>query len=152
MPHSLSACPSHPLQLKIPLPFLHTPRHSISISRQKNEIQPKITEGIQKQPQTYSGLYLLLMNQYEPPDPDSTAYHTIAWICAPKEEHFCASRMLDEEFNGLEVAEDNNDNTYLYGRISKHYVVIGCLLAGRYGTNSASHVARDMVRMPVITG
>jgi nucleoside phosphorylase len=54
--------------------------------------------------------------------------------------------MLDEEFTGPEISEDNDDNTYVYGRIAQHYVVIGCLPAGRYGTNSAARVARDMVR------
>jgi hypothetical protein len=54
--------------------------------------------------------------------------------------------MLDEEFTGPEISEDHDDNTYVYGRIAKHYVVIGCLPAGRYGTNSAARVARDTVR------
>ncbi|KAJ5151402.1 uncharacterized protein N7482_010654 [Penicillium canariense] len=86
------------------------------------------------------------MNRPEQRDPDSTDSYTVAWICALEEEYFCASRMLDEEFNGPEISEDNDDNTYVYGRIAKHYVVIGCLPAGRYGTNSAARVARDMVR------
>jgi nucleoside phosphorylase len=86
------------------------------------------------------------MNQHEPPNPDSTTSYTIAWICALEEEYFCAGRMLDEEFDGPETSEDKDDNTYIYGRIAKHYVVIGCLPAGRYGTNSAGRVARDMVR------
>ncbi|KAJ6004705.1 hypothetical protein N7540_013074 [Penicillium herquei] len=86
------------------------------------------------------------MNQYDPPNPGSIESYTIAWICALEEEYFCASRMLDEEFTGPDISEDKDDNTYLYGRIAKHYVVIGCLPAGRYGTNSAACVARDMVR------
>ncbi|KAI3119988.1 hypothetical protein CBS147326_9639 [Penicillium roqueforti] len=86
------------------------------------------------------------MNQHEPPNPGSTASYTIAWICALEEEYFCAGRMLDEEYPGPETLEDKDNNTYLYGRIAKHYVVIGCLPAGRYGTNSAANVARDMVR------
>jgi nucleoside phosphorylase len=53
--------------------------------------------------------------------------------------------MLDEEFIGPKT-DDKDDNTYIYGRIAKHYVVIGCLPAGRYGTNSAARVARDMIR------
>ncbi|PKY04550.1 WD domain-containing protein, partial [Aspergillus campestris IBT 28561] len=86
------------------------------------------------------------MNQSEQRDPDSIDSYTVAWICALEEEYFCACRMLDEEFNGPEISEDNDDNTYVYGRIAKHHVVIGCLPAGRYGTNSAARVARDMVR------
>ncbi|KAL4732873.1 hypothetical protein BDV11DRAFT_214852 [Aspergillus similis] len=79
-------------------------------------------------------------------DPDSTDSYEVAWICALHEEYICAGRMLDEEFEGPEVSGNNDDNTYCYGRIAKHYVVIGCLPAGRYGTNSAARVARDMVR------
>ncbi|OJJ52055.1 hypothetical protein ASPSYDRAFT_63044 [Aspergillus sydowii CBS 593.65] len=86
------------------------------------------------------------MNRSEQRNPDSTVSYTVAWICALEEEYFCACRMLDEEFAGPEISEDNDDNTYIFGRIAKHYVVIGCLPAGRYGTNPAARVARDMVR------
>ncbi|KAK9575933.1 hypothetical protein V6Z93_010619 [Aspergillus fumigatus] len=86
------------------------------------------------------------MNREELRSPDSTDSYTVGWICALEEEYVCACRMLDEEFPGPEMMEDNDDNTYVYGRIAKHYVVIGCLPAGRYGTNSATRVARDMVR------
>ncbi|KAJ1709082.1 hypothetical protein NYO67_8749 [Aspergillus flavus] len=86
------------------------------------------------------------MNRPQQRDPGSTDSYTVAWICALEEEYFCACRMLDEEFTGPEISEDYDDNTYVYGRIEKHYVVIGCLPAGRYGTNSAACVARDMVR------
>lgn len=86
------------------------------------------------------------MNRPEQRDPDSADSYTVAWICALEEEYFCACRMLDEEYGGPEISEDNDDNTYVYGRIAKHYVVIGCLPAGRYGTNSAARVARDIVR------
>ncbi|KAJ5377788.1 uncharacterized protein N7496_005197 [Penicillium cataractarum] len=86
------------------------------------------------------------MNRPQQRDPDSTDSYTVAWICALEEEYFCACRMLDEEFTGPETSEDNDDNMYVYGRIMRHYVVIGCLPAGRYGTNSAARVARDMVR------
>ncbi|KAF7585341.1 hypothetical protein BBP40_011179, partial [Aspergillus hancockii] len=86
------------------------------------------------------------MNRSEQRDPNSIGSYTVAWICALEEEYFCACRMLDEEFTGPEISEDNDNNTYVYGRIAKHYVVIGCLPAGRYGTNSASRVSQDMVR------
>ncbi|OJD17130.1 hypothetical protein AJ78_02775 [Emergomyces pasteurianus Ep9510] len=72
--------------------------------------------------------------------------YTVGWICALQEEYQCACQMLDEEFLEPEIIEINDDNTYVYGRIAQHYVVIGCLPAGRYGTNSAARVARDMVR------
>ncbi|KAL3456232.1 hypothetical protein BJX64DRAFT_294281 [Aspergillus heterothallicus] len=79
-------------------------------------------------------------------DPTSRGSYTVAWICALEEEYFVACRMLDEEFYGPDVDEEHDDNTYAYGRIFKHYVVIGCLPAGSCGTNSAARVARDMVR------
>jgi nucleoside phosphorylase len=96
--------------------------------------------------QNENTLPLNQMNQQELSSPDSTDCYTVGWICALEEEYICACRMLDEEFTGPELMEDNDDNTYVYGRIVKHHVVIGCLPAGRYGTNSAPRVARDMVR------
>ena len=72
--------------------------------------------------------------------------YTIGWICALQEEYETACRMLDEEFDGPEANEVNDNNTYMYGRISGHNVVIGCLPTGRYGTSSATSVAKDMVR------
>ncbi|PWY66379.1 purine and uridine phosphorylase [Aspergillus sclerotioniger CBS 115572] len=72
--------------------------------------------------------------------------YTVGWICALQEEYECACRMLDEDFASPDLVENGDDNTYAYGRIKGHYVVIGCLPAGRYGSNSASRVARDMVR------
>jgi nucleoside phosphorylase len=85
------------------------------------------------------------MNSQELHSPDSTDCYTVGWICALEEEYESACRMLDEEFSGPET-DDKDDNTYVYGRIANHHVVIGCLPAGRYGTNSAARVARDMVR------
>lgn len=72
--------------------------------------------------------------------------YTIGWICALQEEFEAACRMLDDEFDGLEASYPNDDNTYVFGRIQKHNVVIGCLPSGVYGTTSAACVARDMVR------
>jgi nucleoside phosphorylase len=53
--------------------------------------------------------------------------------------------MLDE-FVGLDTSEANDNNTYAFGRIGGHSVVIGCLPEGRYGASSAASVAKDMVR------
>ncbi|KAL4735093.1 hypothetical protein BDV11DRAFT_208812 [Aspergillus similis] len=72
------------------------------------------------------------MNRPQQQDLKSTGSYTVAWICALEEEKFCACRKLDEEYDEPEASE--------------HYVVIGCLPAGRHGTNSAACVARDMVR------
>ncbi len=54
--------------------------------------------------------------------------------------------MLDEEFEGPESAEVNDSNTYVFGRINEHNVVIGCLPGGQYGTNAAAVVANNMIR------
>jgi nucleoside phosphorylase len=78
-------------------------------------------------------------------DPSIEDY-TIGWICALQEEYEASCRMLDDEFDGLEVNEVNDNNTYMYGCISGHKVVIGCLPTGRYGISSATSVAKDMVR------
>jgi len=72
--------------------------------------------------------------------------YTIGWICALQEEYEAGCRMLDHEFDGPETSEANDNNTYVFGRISGHNVVIGCLPDGRYGTSSAASVAKDMVR------
>lgn len=42
--------------------------------------------------------------------------------------------MPDDEFEGLEVSEMNDKNTYALGRVAGHYVIVGCLPAGVYGT------------------
>jgi hypothetical protein len=78
----------------------------------------------------------------EPPFED----YTIGWICALQEEYEAACRMLDDEFDGPEASEANDNNTYVFGPIGGHNVVIGCLPDGRYGTSSAASVAKDMVR------
>lgn len=54
--------------------------------------------------------------------------------------------MLDEELAGPGVAERDDSNTYCFGRIGEHHIVIGCLPLGRYGTSSAARVAQDMRR------
>ncbi|KAJ6100144.1 hypothetical protein N7467_001679 [Penicillium canescens] len=40
----------------------------------------------------------------------------------------------------------SDSNTYILGRIGKHYVVIACLPTGQYGNNAATTVANNMVR------
>ncbi|KAJ6437571.1 hypothetical protein O9K51_09777 [Purpureocillium lavendulum] len=75
-----------------------------------------------------------------------TEDYTTGWICALQEEYEAACRMLDVEYDGPETTNEHDNNTYVFGRISKHNVIIGCLPGGRYGTNSAATVARDMVR------
>jgi nucleoside phosphorylase len=62
--------------------------------------------------------------------------------------------MLDEEFDGPKINKDDDDNVYVFGRIAKHYVVIGCSPPKiRFSDDlddleppSAARTARDMVR------
>ncbi|CAG9988827.1 unnamed protein product [Clonostachys byssicola] len=70
--------------------------------------------------------------------------YSIGWICALQEEYEAGCRMLDEEFDGPETNRMNDDNTYVYGRIGLHNIVIVCL--PRYGLSQATNVAKDMAR------
>lgn len=72
--------------------------------------------------------------------------YTLGWICALQEEFDCACRMLDDEYEGPETSELNDNNTYVFGSIGGHYLIIGCLPAGVYGTSPATAVAKDMAR------
>jgi hypothetical protein len=54
--------------------------------------------------------------------------------------------MLDDEFYGPETSEANDNNTYVFGPVGGHNMVIGCLPDGRYGTSSAASVAKDIVQ------
>ncbi|KAK6517900.1 hypothetical protein TWF506_005075 [Arthrobotrys conoides] len=76
--------------------------------------------------------------------------YTVGWICALQEEYEAAHKMLDVVFDPVPLLPKQTDvkdnNTYDFGRINGHYVVIGCLPNRRYGTVSAANVAKDMVR------
>ncbi|KAL1850813.1 hypothetical protein Plec18167_002552 [Paecilomyces lecythidis] len=76
----------------------------------------------------------------------SAEHYTVGWICALQEEYECACRMLDEKIDGPNSNKTNDNNTYVFGRIGGHYVIICCLPAGIYGTSSAAAVAKDMAR------
>ncbi|PNP39834.1 hypothetical protein TGAMA5MH_08099 [Trichoderma gamsii] len=54
--------------------------------------------------------------------------------------------MLDEDLAGPELAEQNDSNTYFFGRIGKHRIVISCLPSGQRGTTPATRLAKDMMR------
>ncbi|TFA98435.1 hypothetical protein CCMA1212_009811 [Trichoderma ghanense] len=72
--------------------------------------------------------------------------YTVGWICPLQEEYEAAREVLDEDLEGPEAAEKGDGNTYFFGRIGKHSVVIACLPPGRYGTTAATRVAKDMMR------
>lgn len=72
----------------------------------------------------------------------SLSYHdyTIAWISALPTEMAVAEAMLDEIYPDLPTPR-NDDNTYIFGRMHTHNIVIACLPAGVYGTTSAATIA-----------
>ena len=78
--------------------------------------------------------------------PRSIEEYQVGWVCALPKELTAARAMLDEEHEEFEsrVAQDNN--SYILGRVHGHNVVMACLPAGVYGTNSAAVVAKDMLR------
>jgi hypothetical protein len=69
--------------------------------------------------------------------------YTVGWICALPIELAAAAEMLDEEHQDL--PQDSTDtNSYSFGRIGEHNVVVACLPAGQLGTSSAAAVASQM--------
>ncbi|KAI9148357.1 putative ankyrin repeat protein [Paramyrothecium foliicola] len=71
---------------------------------------------------------------------------TIGWICALQEELDTACQMLDDEFEGIGTSEVNDNNTYVFGRIHNHNIVIACLPGGQYGISPAASTFKDMIR------
>jgi nucleoside phosphorylase len=84
---------------------------------------------------------------------DSLQYedYTVGWICALLLGLAAAAAMLDEAHEPPEsIPQDIN--TYKFGRIGRHNVVLACLPLDSYGTNSAAMVAAHMSRsFPTIT-
>ncbi|KAI9672784.1 MAG: hypothetical protein M1831_000219 [Alyxoria varia] len=69
--------------------------------------------------------------------------YTVRWICALPTETAAAIAMLDEHHEELS-RQAHDDNTYSFGRIGKHNVVIACLPAGVTGIASAANVASQL--------
>jgi len=70
--------------------------------------------------------------------------YTIGWICALSIEMAASSAMLDEIHGDLHRRQ-NDSNTYIFGSLGAHNVVIACLPYGVYGTTSAATVATQML-------
>src|ERR1700733_9454526 len=69
--------------------------------------------------------------------------YTVGWICALATEMAVARAMLDERHSSL--PQDRRDhNSYAFGRIGPHNVVIACLPEGVMGVTSAARVADQM--------
>ncbi|KAJ0109322.1 hypothetical protein J7T55_000246 [Diaporthe amygdali] len=71
--------------------------------------------------------------------------YTIAWVCALHIEMAAAEAMLSNIHESLPTHIDDT-NTYTFGSIGMHNVIIACLPSGHYGTNNAATVANNIRR------
>ncbi|KAK6343025.1 hypothetical protein TWF718_008403 [Orbilia javanica] len=72
--------------------------------------------------------------------------YTIGWICALTESELIAARsMLDVRHKKCELPSDDGDS-YVYGSINDHNVVIACLPPGIPGTNSTMKLVQPLSR------
>ncbi|KAL4923048.1 uncharacterized protein BDV17DRAFT_285724 [Aspergillus undulatus] len=73
--------------------------------------------------------------------------YTVGWIAALPLERAAATAMLDEKHEKpLDFFQSHSDtNSYTWGRIGEHNVVIASLAAGKYGTTSAAATALPML-------
>ena len=53
---------------------------------------------------------------------------------------------LDERHQLITGQDKLDPNNYMLSRVHEHNVIIICLLAGVYGTNTAARVANDILR------
>jgi nucleoside phosphorylase len=71
--------------------------------------------------------------------------YTVGWICALPLEMAASKIMLDKTHDALPPPRNDN-NSYIYGEIAQHNIVIACLPSGVYGKVSAANVATQMSR------
>ncbi|KAK0262647.1 hypothetical protein LTS09_003361 [Friedmanniomyces endolithicus] len=74
-------------------------------------------------------------------EPHSSEAYTVAWIAGLPHERAAGMMMLDERYRQppSDFCKNSSDpNTYTWGRISHHYVVIASLPAGEYGTTTTA--------------
>ncbi|KAF3058835.1 Ankyrin repeat domain-containing protein 50 [Trichoderma lentiforme] len=71
--------------------------------------------------------------------------YTVGWVCALPIEMAAAEAILDSKHVRL-PRKEGDPNTYTFGRIGEHNVVIACLPSSQYGTNNAATVASNMSR------
>lgn len=84
-------------------------------------------------------------NGGQPSNRYTHSHYTVAWICALSLEMAAARVILDEEHDPLPTPATDS-NTYIFGKIKQHNVVIACLPVELYGTNSAATVATNLKR------
>ena len=83
--------------------------------------------------------------QHQNPTRLSHDDYQVGWICALHIEIAAAQAMLDELHVCL-PKNPNDCNTYTFGSIGQHNIVIACLPTDRYDTNNAAPVASNMSR------
>lgn len=78
---------------------------------------------------------------------DSPNSYAIAWIAALPIERAAAGAMLDEEHaTPINFKRHQTDaNSYTWGRMGEHNIVIASLASGVYGTTSAATTASNML-------
>ena len=77
---------------------------------------------------------------------DSSASYTVGWIAALAHERAAALMMLDERHSKpKDFAKHPSDaNSYTWGQVAEHNVVVASLPAGEYGTVSAAGTANGL--------
>ena len=78
---------------------------------------------------------------------DNPELYTVGWISALPIERAAATVMLDDRHNEPRGFKRHpaDTNSYTWGRIDKHNIVIASLQAGIYGTTSAATTALSLV-------
>lgn len=80
---------------------------------------------------------------------DSKDSYTIGWIAALATERAAAEEMLDDQHERpVDFKQPQTDkNSYTWGRIGEHNVVIASLEAGMYGTTPAATTANSLLSL-----
>jgi nucleoside phosphorylase len=78
---------------------------------------------------------------------ESPNMYTVGWIAALPIERAAATAMLDERHEKPRnfVQHQSDANSYTWGRMGEHNVVIASLAAGVYGTTSAATTASNLL-------
>ena len=78
--------------------------------------------------------------------PNRSTSYTVAWIAALYHERAAATGMLDERHQEPQDFTQNqhDTNSYTWGRVGKHFVVIASLPSGTYGVTSAAITAQGL--------
>ena len=78
---------------------------------------------------------------------DSPDHYTIGWIAALPIERAAATALLDERHDKPQgfLQHPSDTNSYAWGRMGEHNIVIASLPAGVYGTTSAATTASSLL-------